>query len=277
MAKRRKSSGSSAPSSRGRRSAGGRPATRGGPGRDTVYSGYHAVFEALRRTGIAGTVYLSTANRKARDIESLAHDRGLAVEHVDADELARLGGGEARGAVLVGSVSSAAFPKTLEDFVTGLSAATSLVVVLDGITDPHNVGAILRSADQFEVDLVVTRERRAAGDTSTLTRTSAGAAAHVPRVTVTNIAGALDTLKQANFWVYGAAAEGPAVFSLDLSGRVALVLGSEGEGLSRLVRERCDGLVSIPTGGRVDSLNVSVAAGILMYEVRRRVGGRRPD
>lgn len=275
MAKRKKSR-SSAASSRGVPPAGGRPAARGGPGGHTVYSGYHAVFEALRRTGIAGTVYLSASNRKARDIESLARDRGLAVEHVQADELARLGGTEARGAVLVGSVSSAAFAKTLEEFVTGLSAATSLVVVLDGVTDPHNVGAILRSADQFEVDLVVTRERRAAGDTATLTRTSAGAAAHVPRVSVTNIAGALDTLKEAGFWVYGAAADGTAVSSLDLSGRVGLVLGSEGEGLSRLVRERCDGLVSIPTGGHVDSLNVSVAAGILMYEVRRRDDGRRP-
>jgi 23S rRNA (guanosine2251-2'-O)-methyltransferase len=239
-----------------------------------VYSGYHAVFEALRRPGLAGTVYVSATNKKARDIESLAREKGLQVEHVSADELSRLGGEQARGAVFVGETSRSAFPKTLEAFLTGLDAATSLVVVLDGITDPHNVGAILRSADQFEIDLVITRERRAASDTATLTRTSAGAAAHVPRVTVANITQALDRLKEQGFWVYGAAADGLAVTSLEVAGRVALVLGSEGEGLSRLVRDHCDELVSIPTGGHLDSLNVSVAAGILMYEIRRRDSDR---
>ncbi|MFP4565235.1 MAG: 23S rRNA (guanosine(2251)-2'-O)-methyltransferase RlmB [Spirochaetaceae bacterium] len=240
---------------------------RGGRG---VYAGYHAVFEALRSSRLSGTVYLAGGNRKARDIEEQARRRGLPVEHVDAEELARLGGAHARGAVLVGAVVSQGSPKSLEGFLSSLEARVSLVVVLDGITDPHNVGAILRSADQFGADLVISRERRAASDTATLTRTSAGASAHVPRLTVTNIAQSLVRLQEAGFWVYGAAADGTDVLSVDFGGRVALVLGSEGEGLSRLVRERCDELVSIPTRGHVDSLNVSVAAGILMYEVRRR-------
>jgi 23S rRNA (guanosine2251-2'-O)-methyltransferase len=244
-------------------------AAAGGGGR-SVYSGYHAVFEALRSSRLSGTVYIASGNRKARDIEEQARERGLPVEHVGPDELARLGGEEARGAVLVGTVAPKGTPKTLEGFLTTLEATVSLVVVLDGITDPHNVGAILRTADQFGADLVISRERRAASDTATLTRTSAGAAAYVPRLTVSNIAQALDRLQDADFWVYGAAADGTAVSSLNLTGRTALVLGSEGEGLSRLVRERCDELVSIPTRGHVDSLNVSVAAGILMYEMRRR-------
>ena len=250
----------------------GAGAAASGGGR-SVYSGYHAVFEALRSSRPSGTVYIASRNRKARDIEEQARERGLAVEHVGADELARLGGEEARGAVLVGTAAAPkGSPKTLEGFLTSLEATVSLVIVLDGITDPHNVGAILRSADQFGADLVISRERRAASDTATLTRTSAGAAAYVPRLTVSNIAQALARLQEAGFWVYGAAADGTAVPALNLSGRVALVLGSEGEGLSRLVRERCDELLSIPTRGHVDSLNVSVAAGILMYEMRRREG-----
>jgi 23S rRNA (guanosine2251-2'-O)-methyltransferase len=237
-----------------------------------VYSGYHAVFEALRQPRVAGTVYLATHNKKARDIEELARTRGVAVQHVSADELLRIGGERARGAVLLGSAVRAGSPKSLEQFLTTLHAETALVVVLDGITDPHNLGAVLRSADQFAVDLVVTRERRSAGETATLSRTSAGAAAYVPRVSVANITQALAELKEAGFWTYGAAAEGKKLPEVDLSGRVALVLGAEGEGLGRLVREHCDELVSIPTGGHIDSLNVSVAAGIILYEVRRRGG-----
>ncbi len=264
--------GGTAPGAGGSGPAGrdaGAGGTAGGEGR-SVYSGYHAVFEALRSSRLSGTVYIASRNKKARDIEEKAGERGLPVEHVAPDELARLGGEEARGAVLVGTAAPKGSPKTLEGFLTSLEATVSLVIVLDGITDPHNVGAILRSADQFGADLVISRERRAAAETATLTRTSAGAVAYVPRLTVANIAQAIARLQEADFWVYGAAADGTAVSSLNLTGRVALVLGSEGEGVSRLVRERCDELVSIPTRGHVDSLNVSVAAGILMYEMRRR-------
>jgi 23S rRNA (guanosine2251-2'-O)-methyltransferase len=228
------------------------------------------VFEALRQPRVSGTVYLATRNKKARDIEALARKRGIAVQQVSSEELERVGGEQARGAVLLGSAAGAGSPKSLEQFLTTLQSDTALVVVLDGITDPHNLGAILRSADQFEANLVVTRERRAAGETATLSRTSAGASAHVPRVTVANIAQAISQLQEAGFWAYGAAGEGRRLPEVELTGRVAVVLGAEGEGLSRLVRERCDELVSIPTGGHIDSLNVSVAAGIILYEVRRR-------
>lgn len=245
----------------------------GGPNEaNHTYAGYHAVFEALRRPEVAGTVYLSTRNKKARDIEALARSRGVTVEMVSASELSRFGGEYARGAVLIGRVPRVELPGSLDEFLGSLSGASSLAVVLDGITDPHNLGAILRSADQFEADIVITRERRAVGDTATLARISAGAAAHVPRVTVANIAGAVERLQSSGFWVYGAAAEGRTLSQVELEGRTALVLGSEGEGISRLVRERCDELVCIPTGGHIDSLNVSVAAGILMYETRRRQG-----
>lgn len=251
-----------------REGSGNRTESRGSARR--VHSGYHAVFEALRTRGIAGTVYIASHNAKARDVEARAQERGVGVEHVTQAELLRIGGEDARGVVLVGTGGVPSAVQSLEEFVASVSAASSVVVVLDGITDPHNVGAILRSADQFDVDLVVTRERRAAADTATLTRTSAGAVSYVHRVTVANIARALATLKEAGFWVYGASADGAAVDGLNLSGRIVLVLGSEGEGISRLVRERCDELIAIPSGGHIDSLNVSVAAGILMYEVRRQ-------
>lgn len=250
--------------------AGGTQPAPAGAASEKVHSGYHAVFEALRTRGISGTVYIAARNTKARDVESRARDRGVGVVHVTQAELARIGGENARGAVLVGRGGIPAAIRSVEDFTATMSATSSVVVVLDGITDPHNVGAILRSADQFDVDLVVTRERRAAADTATLTRTSAGAVSYVRRVTVPNVARALSTLKEAGFWVYGASAEGTPVDRLNLSGRIALVLGSEGEGISRLVRERCDELAAIPAGGNIDSLNVSVAAGVLMYEVRRQ-------
>jgi 23S rRNA (guanosine2251-2'-O)-methyltransferase len=154
-------------------------------------------------------------------------------------------------------------------------------LILDEITDPHNYGAILRSCDQFGVDMVVTRNRRTAKHADIIATTSAGAAAWVPAAEVANLPRAVDELKEAGFWIYGADAAGEAVYAKDLRGRAALVLGGEGTGISRLLREKCDALVAIPTRGRIDSLNVSVAAGILLYEARRQrrnnAKNRQPD
>jgi len=162
---------------------------------------------------------------------------------------------------------------TLKSFLQALTGSQALVLLLDGVTDPHNLGAVLRSADQFAVDLVVVPERRAAHETETVARVSAGANVYVPMIAVPNLASVVADLKASEFWIYGAAAEGKSAGSLDLRGRTALLLGSEGRGLGRLLRERCDELVAIPTRGHVDSFNVSVAAGILMYEARRQQWG----
>jgi len=154
------------------------------------------------------------------------------------------------------------------------------VIVLDGVTDPHNLGAVLRTADAGGAHGVIIPKRRAVGLTATVAKTSAGAIAHVPVARVSNITRALEELKQAGLWVTCADAEadgaqnaGKSVQSLydaDLSGPIALVLGAEGEGVSRLVREQADFVVSIPMLGRIQSLNVSVAAGVLIYEVVRK-------
>ena len=146
----------------------------------------------------------------------------------------------------------------------------ALAVVADGVTDPANLGSITRSADQFAADLVLIPRRRTAQVTDTVLRMSAGAAAHVATVTVANVAAALAQLKACGCWIYGADLKGEPLDQVRFPARVALVVGAEGGGLHTLVRSRCDHLVRIPTAGQVDSLNVGVAAGILMYEVRRQ-------
>ena len=154
----------------------------------------------------------------------------------------------------------------------------ALVVVADGVSDPMNLGTIIRSADQFGADLVLIPRRRAAPVSDTVMRVSAGAAAHVATVAVANVASALEQLKRIGCWVYGADLEGEALDQVRFPARVALVMGAEGGGLHALVRSRCDHLVRIPTTGRVDSLNVGVAAGILMYEIcRQRRAAAAPE
>lgn len=160
--------------------------------------------------------------------------------------------------------------KSLKDIKSAIDSS-SLVILLDGITDPRNLGAVIRVAEQFCALLVIIPRRRSAGeDADTLSRTSAGAIEWVPLLEVPNIARVLAELKNMGFWVWGADKQGTNIREVSLVGRIALVMGREGEGLHRLVRENCDGLLRIPVCGRLDSLNVATAAGILMYEVRRQ-------
>ena len=170
------------------------------------------------------------------------------------------------------SRAPASLQKDLRHLLSSLKTSTALVLVLDSITDPQNLGAILRSADQFATDMVVIPSRHSAQETQTVAKVSAGASAYVPLAVVPNIPSALELLKENGFWIFGADIEGETTDKLDLSGKVCLVLGSEGTGMRRLVRERCDLLARIPSSGHVDSFNVSVAAGILLFETRRQQG-----
>jgi len=149
----------------------------------------------------------------------------------------------------------------------------AFLLILDGVQDPHNLGACLRSADAAGVQAVIVPRDRAARITPAVRKVACGAAESVPVFSVTNLARTLRLLKQAGIWLYGASddAEG-GLYDTDLSGPLALVLGAEGKGLRRLTREHCDHLVSIPMAGQVDSLNVSVAAGVLLFEARRQRG-----
>ncbi len=161
---------------------------------------------------------------------------------------------------------------TIEEALAARTPGQSLFVVLDHITDPHNAGAIIRSAECAGATAVVIPERRAAGVNATVRKSAAGATAHVPVARVANIAGALRTMKKAGIWAAGAAAVTGAIdyTQADLKGDVALVIGAEGDGISQVVRKECDFLVRIPLFGSLESLNASVAAGILLFEARRQ-------
>ena len=150
-----------------------------------------------------------------------------------------------------------------------------LIVVCDELSDPHNLGAVIRTADAAGAHGVIIPKRRSAGLTAVVAKTSAGAVAHVPVARVPNLVAALKELQQAGVWIFGTAAEGTtSLYQADLKGPAAIVIGSEGDGMGRLVTENCDFTVSIPMFGKINSLNASAAAAVLLYEaVRQRVGG----
>lgn len=236
-------------------------------------TGYHAIEELLRKGGVKGSLYLEADRKKTENLRPLAEEARVPVIISDKEELERLSGVEDhRGAVLFLEEIPFEYRNNLGLILQGITKPNALVLLLDGITDPQNFGAILRSADQFEADCIVITERRSAHETHTVLKTSAGASSYVTLVTVPNLSSAIEILKQHEFWIYGSDMEGQSVSAVNLKGKTALVLGREGQGLHRLVRESCDGLVAIPAKGHVDSFNVSVAAGILMYEVRRQQG-----
>lgn len=241
-------------------------------------TGIHAIEEALKSASRGSTLYLLRGDKRNSALEFKAMSTGkTAVKKVSEVELNRLVGTEDhRGAVLdlgarssqsqggrLNEVSILDFCKSLKD---GQSA---LVLALDEITDPHNLGAILRSADQFSASLIVVPERRSASANETVIRISSGAAQYVTMSTVTNLARELDVLKDYGFWVYGADMNGENSYNMEFPKRTVIVMGSEGSGMRSLVRTKCDHMLSIPMSGHIDSLNVSVAAGILMYEYRR--------
>lgn len=174
------------------------------------------------------------------------------------------------GAVHQGvALDAAPLPETSLEAL--LATAPKLLLLLDQVTDPHNVGAILRSAAAFGADAVLLTDRHAPGQGGVLAKTASGALEHVPLITVVNLARTMATLRDAGFWCIGLAEEGAQdIAAHDLSGKTALVLGAEGEGLRRLTRERCDALARLPTQGAIGSLNVSNAAAVALYEVKRQ-------
>lgn len=180
-----------------------------------------------------------------------------------------------RGIILIDDRPQEQAPKLSADALLAALASRekAFVVVLDSITDPHNTGAIIRSADQFAVDAVVLPERRSAGDFQTISKISAGAAAWVPLLYTANLVRTVEELKRNGFWVFGADAQGEPLPHTKFPDKTILIMGSEGSGISRLLKASCDSFTAIPTSGKLDSLNVSVAAGILMYEVRRQQNG----
>ena len=234
-------------------------------------TGFHAIEERIKSGKACGPLLVAKPGPRARELVSLAHSRKIRIDRTGAFELERLAPDNRGIALQVEDIYADTADTSLETFLADLGdRKDALIVILDEITDPHNYGAILRSCDQFGVDLVISAKRRTAKHADVISKTSAGAAAWVAQAETANLVRAADDLKAAGFWVYGADAEGEAIYTKDLRGRTAIVLGSEGIGISRLLRERCDAMAGIPTVGRIDSLNVSVAAGVLLYEAYRQ-------
>ena len=204
---------------------------------------------------------------RARDLVERAKVASVRVHPVDDRRLDELAGTNRHQGV-VARVDASLPQVTLAD-VLEHPAEPPLLVVLDGVTDPHNLGACLRSADAFGAHAVVVPKDRAVGVNATVAKAASGAADTVPVIAVTNLARALRDMKAAGVWIVGADAGGESLFTADVGGAIAWVLGAEGQGLRRLTREHCDRVVGIPLGGTVESLNVSVATGICLFATRR--------
>lgn len=236
----------------------------------TVY-GFHAIEEALRKYPQGTLLAADNLNDRAAKIKEATARNGIRIKTASGEELKRLSGIADCKGLLYQCRSIRENYSSLHDFLKAVGDREEVrVFILDSVTDPHNFGAILRSADQFDMDLVISRNKRSAKENETVAVTSAGAVNYVNTLSVTNLNTAIDELKDNGFWVYGADIHGTPLPQAKLNGRIAVVMGSEGKGLSRLTAEKCDGKITVPTFGNIDSLNVSVAAGILMYEIRRQ-------
>ena len=236
-------------------------------------TGFHAIEERIKSGRNCTALLVAKPGPRARELTFLANNRKVRIDKVGTAELDHLAP-DHRGIALEVDDAGSQADISLDEFLAALGkngdSGDVLVAVLDEITDPHNYGAILRSCDQFGVDLVISRRRRTAKHAEVIAQTSAGASAWVPQAETANLPRAAEQLKEAGFWIYGADTDGESAYSRDLRGRAAIILGGEGSGISRLLRESCDAMITVPSLGRVDSLNVSVAAGILFYEVMRQ-------
>ncbi len=239
------------------------PATR------TLF-GFHAVTARLKqRPDSVRAIYVSASrdDRRVRELMAHAEAARLPVHPADDERLASLSG-TSRHQGVVATVDATVPHVTLDDVLEALTEPV-LLLVLDGVTDPHNLGACLRNADAFGAHALIVPKDRAVGLNATVAKAASGAADTVPLVTVTNLARTLRDLKERDVWILGADAGGESLFDADVSGPVAWVLGAEGAGLRRLTREHCDRIVGIPLLGSVESVNVSVASGICLYATRR--------
>lgn len=243
--------------------------------------GINSVTEALKSRGRAFEWVGMAKERHDIRLQRLIEECrkiGVQVRFLQRTELDRMAGNAAHQGVV--AVTSAKQYNDLDDVIAAKRDRYSLLVVLDGVEDPHNLGAILRTADAAGANGIVIPERRAASVTGTVTKASAGATEHVPIAKVTNIARTIEELKDQNIWTVGLDERADKTYDqLDYNMDCALVLGGEGKGLHDLVKRKCDFLVSIPMLGKVPSLNVSVAAGVVLYEIvrQRRAGQSSSD
>lgn len=231
--------------------------------------GRNAVTEALLSGKAVDTVYIQKGAKGLGRIISLGKEAGAVIKDANDEKLNTLTEGAKHGGVA--AILAAAEYSTVEDILAVAEEKNQppFIIIADEIQDPHNLGALIRTAEAAGAHGIIIPKRRSAGLTATVFKTSAGAASWLKVARVSNLVETINELKKRNVWVYGAEADGEPFYKADLSGAVALVIGSEGFGLGRLVRESCDMILSIDMYGKVNSLNASVSGGILMYEVVR--------
>jgi 23S rRNA (guanosine2251-2'-O)-methyltransferase len=234
--------------------------------------GFHAIMSRLRQNPDSiKEIYLDATrhDQRTRDLVKHAEIKNIRLIHCDNTRLNKISG-TSRHQGVIASITMTQSNLTIED-VLGTLSEPALLLILDGIKDPHNLGACLRVADALGVHAVIAPKDRSVGLTATVHKVASGAVDSVPFITVTNLARTLRELKQHGIWVIGTAADADHTLeTISLEGSVAWVLGAEHEGMRRLTRETCDQLVRIPMAGSVESLNVSVSAGICLYETYRQ-------
>ena len=237
--------------------------------------GRNAVIEALRAGRPIDKIFMAGAesDRSLSYIYTVARDKGITIVQVDRRKLDAMSQSHAhQGIIAVCAVQEYCTPGEILA-VAADRGEDPFVIVCDEITDGHNLGAIIRTAECVGAHGVIIPKRRSAGITSIVNKASAGAASHLPVARVANLRAAIEDLKKAGLWIYGTAADGDSqLWETRLTGPIALVIGSEGEGMNRLVRESCDFVISLPMKGKLSSLNASVAGAIVMYEVLRQRG-----
>ena len=237
-----------------------------------VLVGFHAVTSRLRqKPETVREIYVdaSRSDTRAKDLKAAATRANVRVIAVDSKRLDGMSGG-ARHQGVVANADDVKMPQFIEDVLEGLDEPP-LLLILDGVQDPHNLGACLRVADGAGAHAVIAPKDRSVGLTTAAIKVASGAAESVPYIVVTNLARTMRDLKERDIWLIGADDEAKeSIYKARLDGALGLVLGAEGEGLRRLTKDSCDSLVSIPMLGSVESLNVSVASGVCLYEARRR-------
>ncbi len=242
------------------------------PINENLVFGRNAVKELLMGGRDIEKIYIQDGEREGSVnlLVGIASERKIPIVERDRRELDRMSGGARHQGVI--ALASERDYSSIEDILDHAEQCgqAPFVIVLDGVEDPHNLGAIIRSAECLGAHGVIIPKRRAVGLTATVAKSSAGAIEHMRVAKVVNISAAIDTLKERGLWIYAADMDGEAYYQTDMTGAVALVLGSEGFGISRIVREKCDFKVSIPMFGNVNSMNVSCAAAVLCADIARQ-------
>ena len=240
------------------------------PEQKNIICGRNPVIEAIKSDAAIDTIYIDGNGGSLGLIRKLAREKGIVVKDAQDKKLTAFSGGAShQGVVAVGACAEYV---SLEDIlnVSRSKGTKPFIIICDEIEDPHNLGAIIRTAETSGADGVIIPKRRSASLNATVFKTSAGAASYVPVARVSNLASAIDTLKENGVWIYGTDASGSDYSQTDFTGGCGLVIGSEGFGISKLIQKKCDFMVKLPMLGRINSLNASVAAGIFMYEVLRQ-------